>query len=924
MVMKVNSVNSIYFKAGSDKKVEANESPVTKPQINELQSVMPDYNIRVPLKYTKTGVYELSNGLNVHSYKLANGYRVNIVPMEGSPAVVKNYVNVGSMNETANIKGISHFLEHMAFNGTNGEDGHIKLNAGDSFKKIDELGGWTNASTNYAVTDYVNSTPLLNKSDLEKQIQVIAAMTEDLKLSDDMIAKEKGPVCSEINMILDNPQTIALDQTVRALYNIKNPTDEMVGGSVKTIQSLTSRDVREYYEKYYTPDNMNLVITGDVNPDEAMKIVSKSFNSNKVSKGKKFEERLIPIQKTIRKDFISDKAVSVDTIIGFAGPKNSDLKERVAFDVAKAYLESSGCLLNKNLRKYNAYPYIESEKIGTNPNTPRMVYVAYNTSEKHSEDALKSVYDAFSDVWPVTEKELASLKQNIKKDREDSLEYSSIVNDKLGYAVLDGNIEYFTDYEKILDSLTPQDVDKAVKNYFDLNKAAIILVHPPKENVSFKGNIQRQPINMQKVQACTLKNNYEVGTYKTKNNNINYNISLCLNEPYNKKPGVIELLNEVYDMGVKGISEEEWDSFQDENGLNFFASLTNSKLKIFSSGIYDNRAKVFENAKEFLYNPNLTQENLDRAKQNIRDNISKRQSSAQRLYFNWEAGNNSYEFSEQEILDNLDNITLDDLKECHNYILQNSRGIVTANIPEQGSDNVRQEILDSVSELNQVKPNIVKTVPLYNPNKNGVVLSKATKNSQADIMQVYKFKSDDTVKEAAAAAVLNSILSSSSIGLFDNLREKEHLAYSVYSSIEKHNDRGELSCHILTTTDNKEIGEISYDNVQKSIEGFKRQINALRNGEFTDKDFENAKLVIKAELITNEGVSTKLGNLGVGMNSKHGIDYINKIYAEIDNITRDDILQLAEKIFSSKPVYSIAASKDTLAANKAYLESLSE
>ena len=112
----------------------------------------------------------------------------------------------------------------MAFNGTNGENGHEKLDVGDSFKKIDELGGWANASTNYALTDYVNSTPQLGDNDLEKQIKIIAAMGEDLKLSDDMIAKEKHPVCSEINMILDDPQTIAMDQTVRTLFNIKNDT----------------------------------------------------------------------------------------------------------------------------------------------------------------------------------------------------------------------------------------------------------------------------------------------------------------------------------------------------------------------------------------------------------------------------------------------------------------------------------------------------------------------------------------------------------------------------------------------------------------------------------------------------------------------------------------------------------------------------
>jgi predicted Zn-dependent peptidase len=159
--------------------------------------------------------------------------------MEGSPTIVKNYVNVGSMNETDDIKGISHFLEHMAFNGTTGENGYIKLDTGDSFKKIDRLGGWTNASTNYALTDYVNSTPLLEDKDLEEQIKILAAMTEDLALTPEMIEKEKGPVCSEINMILDNPQTILIDQTVRTLFNIKSSADELVAGSTKHIENLT-------------------------------------------------------------------------------------------------------------------------------------------------------------------------------------------------------------------------------------------------------------------------------------------------------------------------------------------------------------------------------------------------------------------------------------------------------------------------------------------------------------------------------------------------------------------------------------------------------------------------------------------------------------------------------------------------------------
>ena len=121
MVMKVGYINPIMFKA---------TAPVTKPdnnvrtdvKIKELGNVTPDYAVKMPQKYTSTGVKELPNGLKLHTYKLANGHKVTIVPMENSPAIVKNYVNVGSMNETDDIKGISHFLEHMAFNGTLGEN----------------------------------------------------------------------------------------------------------------------------------------------------------------------------------------------------------------------------------------------------------------------------------------------------------------------------------------------------------------------------------------------------------------------------------------------------------------------------------------------------------------------------------------------------------------------------------------------------------------------------------------------------------------------------------------------------------------------------------------------------------------------------------------------------------------------------------
>ena len=131
-----------------------------------------------------------------------------------------------------------------------------------------------------------------------------------------------------------------------------------------------------------------------------------------------------------------------------------------------------------------------------------------------------------------------------------------------------------------------------------------------------------------------------------------------------------------------------------------------------------------------------------------------------------------------------------------------------------------------------------------------------------------------------------------------------------------------LSCNILTTTDNKDVGEISYDNVEKSIRGFHKQIQALLDSEYTEEDLETAKRTLKANLLETEGTPRKLLSLRSGVLSGKGADYYNRAFEIIDSITRDDIDNLSKKIFKNPPIYSILASKDTLNANKDFFASL--
>lgn len=934
MVMKVGIIHPILFKSAPAVTKPEIQSTQQRTQINELSSVTPDYSVITPQKYTKLGVDKLNNGLEIHQYKLSNGHRITIVPMEGSPAIVKNYVNVGSLNETDNIKGISHFLEHMAFNGTTGENGYMKLNTGDSFKKIEDLGGWVNASTSYSKTDYINSTPLLEENDLETQIKVMAAMTEDLKLSDEMIEKEKGPVCSEINMIMDNTYSIAFDQSTRTLFNIKSSADDLVGGSVEHIKNLTKEDVKAYYDKYYTPDNMNLVITGDVDPNEVISLVAKNFKSTKKPQRSVYHEKLEPITKTVRKDFSSNKTKSAEIVVSFAGPKSNNTKEKIIHNILTRYFSFYECGFSTEMKDMYASFNYSLEKISSNPHNPTMLSFASECSEENVEKTLQYMFKKISKMKAPSEEALDIIKKKMKKNNSLKQESSSAVNNLIGCSILNNDFDYVTDYEKILDDITPEDIQNYIEKYLDTSKAAVIVMHPETtaeklnenyakaNNISFKGRT-RQPFNMNKVSTETLNNNYNAVFVQTKNNNVFINFNLEYDAlKQNINPAAVSILSLILDRGTMDINRDELTAFEEENNITINGSLNDNYLSYVCSCDKETLPLTIENIQNRIKNPRLTQEEFDFCLNKIKDYYSRIEIDSETLLSDYISKYNPYVTSSDEFKKALETVTLEDVKKLHEYIIKNSYGSIGINIPETMPE-VKDIAINEFQKLDNVKPFEYNFKNIFVPNTKQEVLTHAKETAQADIIQTYRYEREDNPKFKITERLLNTILNSSQeIGLFNTLREKEHLAYLVHSYTDNIGIDGELSCSILTTTDNKEIGEYSYDNVQKSINGFHRQIQALKDSKYSDEDLEAAKRSLKASLLEFESADDKIEALGSATFTKDGVNLYNNYYKIIDSITREDIDALAEKIFSNPPIYSIVASQDTLDANKEYLENL--
>lgn len=193
-------------------------------------------------------------------------------------------------------------------------------------------------------------------------------------------------------------------------------------------------------------------------------------------------------------------------------------------------------------------------------------------------------------------------------------------------------------------------------------------------------------------------------------------------------------------------------------------------------------------------------------------------------------------------------------------------------------------------------------------------MTKAEPRNQAEILQAFKFKTNYNPKDQMTFSLLNTILGGGpSSRLFNDLREQQKLAYRVESDIDYEGDTGIISLGIKTTTDNPSENIEQFDNVKKSLDGFKKHIEMLKTQPVSQDELDSAKLVVKTKLLnvleTSDG---QTGVLSGSMDSYYGINMVNKNLKLIDEITAADIQNAANYIFNSNSVISILASQKTL------------
>ncbi len=211
----------------------------------------------------------LNVDLPVEKYVLKNGLTVLLHRDATTPLVsYHTWYRVGSRNERPGITGSAHMLEHMMFKGA-------KKYSNKDFDKILHANGITNnAFTTYDITGFYESLP---KDKLELIMDMEKDRLSSLLLRAEDLQSEKSVVAEERRWRVDNnPQSLLREQTMEIMFK-GHPYRWPVIGYMKDIDTYTIAPMREFYDKYYGPNNAVLVIAGDIDIENTKKLVQKYY-----------------------------------------------------------------------------------------------------------------------------------------------------------------------------------------------------------------------------------------------------------------------------------------------------------------------------------------------------------------------------------------------------------------------------------------------------------------------------------------------------------------------------------------------------------------------------------------------------------------------------------------------------------------------
>lgn len=412
----------------------------------------------------------------VASRTLKNGMKVLVQPDHSIPNVALYiFYRIGSRNERPGTTGISHFFEHMMFNGAK------KFGPGELDKVMEANGGSNNAYTSRDVTVYQDWFP---RSAMQLIFEIEADRIRDLSFDPEKIKSERGVVASERRTSVDGNNFGVLDEQLWATAFLAHPYQWPVVGWMSDIEHWTMDDLKRHFEMGYAPANATMVVTGDVTPEEIFALCEKYIEPIPSHAAPPPVTTAEPEQMGERRMVVRKYAQLPILMIGYHVPRpdSADFFARAILRTVLAAGESSRLyqrLVDKDQSSLDVTVY---EEMALDPTLAIVVAQPKQGVDPAAvEKAIGEELDRVKNE-PVTDRELEKAK-NIELVR--FYQQMRTIN---GRANTIGTYEvFFGDYRKLFEAakgfaaVTKEDVERVARSYFGANNRTVATLVPAAE-----------------------------------------------------------------------------------------------------------------------------------------------------------------------------------------------------------------------------------------------------------------------------------------------------------------------------------------------------------------------------------------------------------------------------------------------------------
>ncbi len=604
---------------------------------------------------------------NVH--KLDNGQTLIIKQVKNNPIVIiDTWIKTGSINESENNNGVSHFLEHLFFKGT---DKHLP---GEFERLLESKGAITNAATSKDFTHYYIEIP---SKYFDLAMDLHADMLLNPLLPRKELEKERKVVMEEIAKDANNPNEKVYDNFVQMIYT-KHPYKRKVLGTNEIIGKISREEILGYYNTHYGPQNMVTIIIGDIEPRHALNKVKEKFKTEprKIIKNINAPEKQLA-SKLIKVDY--QPVVGGYLLIGYRGV-NAFNRDTYALDVLATILgDGRSSVLYQAIKEQKQLAF--SISAGNATYKEDGIFAINANFEPDKADKLqKAIFEEVCKIQKrgVSKEQLNLAKSIIERDTYYARESISNIASEIGYTtVLTDNPSYYDEYLENIKKVSVCDVKRVVNKYLNENKSAISIVLPEEKetlNINEKPKVNHSARLIKEIPS-TKKYELDNGaTLLISPNDLNDIVAMSIHikggEFLEKVPGTAELMSKVMLKGTKGYSSLELAQVLEEKGIKINPS---SGADAFSIDVLTTKAqllKTFELLDEVVNNAVFDDYEIEKTKTSIINSIKKSRDVPMNLaleeYKNLIYKNSVYSYGPKIFEKTLPKITRDDILEYYN------------------------------------------------------------------------------------------------------------------------------------------------------------------------------------------------------------------------------------------------------------------